>query len=352
MRDKTLIRIHKFNIGTITSDKSLIVKYIKGKPLGSLEENFASKLKIGDTFFFAGKMLEFIKIRDMTLYVKRSSKKNSMIPAWIGGQMVISDLLSKNIRKEISLSNELIKFKGFINEELKSLLPILKKQREISNIPKENQLLAEIYSFKGFKTLFVFPLEGKFVNEGIAFLWALRFANLNKATFSITANDLGFSITTTENYNFSSLKSYLSYFLSPNNLARDLESAINFSELTKSKFKNIAQISGLINNNNPSRLKTSNQLRISSNLLFEVFNKYEKNHLLLKQSSEEVKKHQLEFDRINSCLKRMSKLDLILNNIDYPSPFAFPLLVERLRNTLSNETIEERVNKLIKSYEK
>ena len=48
----------------------------------------------------------------------------------------------------------------------------------------------------------------------------------------------------------------------------------------------------------------------------------------------------------------MSKLDLILNNIDYPSPFAFPLLVERLRNTLSNETIEERVNKLIKSYEK
>ena len=352
VKDKTLIRIHKFNIGTIASDKSLIVKYMKGQTLGSLEENFASKLKIGDTFFFAGKMLEFIKIRDMTLYVKRSSKKNSMIPAWIGGQMVISDLLSKNIRKEISLSNELIKFKGFINEELKSLLPILKKQREISNIPKENQLLAEIYSFKGFKTLFVFPLEGKFVNEGIAFLWALRFANLNKATFSITANDFGFSITTTENYNFSSLKSYLSYFLSPNNLARDLESAINFSELTKSKFKNIAQISGLINNNNPSRLKTSNQLRISSNLLFEVFNKYEKNHLLLKQSHEEVKKNQLEFDRINSCLKRMSKLDLILNNIDYPSPFAFPLLVERLRNTLSNETIEERVNKLIKSYEK
>ncbi len=352
VKDKTLIRIHKFNIGTITSDKSVIVKYIKGNSLGSLEENFASKLKIGDTFFFAGKMLEFIKIRDNILYVKKSSQKSSKVPAWIGGQMVISDLLSKNIRKEISLTNELFSFKGFVNEELKSLLPVLEKQKEISKIPSEKQLLTEIYSYKGFKTLFVFPLEGKFVNEGIAFLWALRYANLNKATFSITSNDFGFSITSTENYDFSLLTNNLSYFMSNKNLSKDLESAINFSELTKNNFKNIAQISGLINNNNPSKLKTSNQLIISSNLLFEVFNKYENNHLLLKQSYEEVKKNQLEIDRIDSCLQRMSKLDLILNETKSPSPFAFPLLVERLNNTLSNETIEERVNKLIRSYEK
>ena len=288
----------------------------------------------------------------MILYVKKSSQKSSMIPAWIGGQMVISDLLSKNIRKEISLTNKIFDFKEFLNEELKSLLPILEKQKKISNIPKENQLLTEIYSYKGFKTLFVFPLEGKFVNEGIAFLWALRFANLNKTTFSITVNDFGFSITSAGNYDFSVLNNYLSYFMSSKNLEEDLESAINFTELTKNKFKNIAQISGLVNNNNPSKLKTSNQLSISSNLLFEVFNKYEKNHLLLKQSYEEVKKQQLEIDRINSCLQRMSRSDLILNETEYPSPFAFPLLVERLKNTLSNETIEERVNKLIRSYER
>ena len=140
--------------------------------------------------------------------------------------------------------------------------------------------------------------------------------------------------------------------MSRKSLEKDLESAINFSELTKNKFKNIAQISGLINNNNPSKLKTSTQLSISSNLLFEVFNKYENNHLLLKQSYEEVKKQQLEVERITSCLQRMSKLDLIFNETEFPSPFAFPLLVERLNNTLSNETIEERVNKLIRSYEK
>tara|TARA_B100000575_G_scaffold147062_1_gene117397 strand:- start:352 stop:774 length:423 start_codon:yes stop_codon:yes gene_type:complete len=140
--------------------------------------------------------------------------------------------------------------------------------------------------------------------------------------------------------------------MSSKNLEKDLESAINFSELTKNKFKNIAQISGLININNPSKLITSDQLRISSNLLYEVFNKYENKHLLLRQSYEEVKKQQLEIERIDSCLQRMNKLDLIMNTTEHPSPFAFPLLVERLNNTLSNETIEERVNKLIRSYEK
>ena len=94
--------MHKFNIGTITSDNFVIVKYLKGKPLGNLEENFAGKLKSGDTFYFAGKMLQFVKIKDMTLYVKKSSKKSSLIPTWIGGQMAISDLLSDILRKGLT----------------------------------------------------------------------------------------------------------------------------------------------------------------------------------------------------------------------------------------------------------
>ena len=352
IKDKSIIKIHKFNIGTITSDKSVVVKYIKGKPLGNLEENFASKLKPGDTFSFAGKMLEFIKIRDMILYVKRSSKKNSMVPAWVGGQIAISDLLSENIRKEIGLCNDLLDGKDFINEELKSLLPILKKQNILSTLPRENQLLAEIYSGNGYKSLFVFPLEGKFVNEGIAFLWALRFANLKEGTFSITANDFGFSLTSTVNYDFSLLKNYLTYFQNIENFEQDLESAINFSELTKKNFKKIAQISGLVNNNYPSKSKSANQLQISSNLLFDVFTKYENNHLLLKQSHREVKKKLLESSRIDEWLKKSKNLKLILNNTTQPSPFAFPLIVERLSNSLSNESIDKRVDRLIKSYEK
>ena len=351
VKNNNIKRIHKFNIGTITSDKFVIVKYLKGNPLGNLEENFASKLKKGDTFFFSGKVLEFIKIRDMTMFVKKSSKRSSMIPSWVGGQMAISDLLSNSIRKEIEICSNLYDYKELTNEELNSLKPILERQNKYSKIPKESDLLVEIYSSKEYKSLFAFPLEGKLVNEGIAFLWALRFAKYNKTTFSITANDFGFSLTSTKDYDFSLLKKHKLYFSSPLNLERDLQSAINFSELTRKKFKNIAQISGLINNHNPTKLKSASQLQISSNLLFDVFTKYENNHLLIKQAYKEVRKSNLESERMSKCLKRMSNLNFIINKTKYPSPFAFPLLVERLNNTLSNETIEKRVEKLIKSYE-
>ena len=46
----------------------------------------------------------------------------------------------------------------------------------------------------------------------------------------------------------------------------------------------------------------------------------------------------------------IKSLKILLNEIKTPTPFAFPLLVERLKNTLSNEPIEKRVEKLIKKY--
>ena len=349
VKDKSLIRMHKFNIGTITSDKFVNVKYMKGKSLGNLEENFASKLNPGDTFYFAGKMLQFVRIRDMILYVKKSTKKSSLIPAWVGGQMAISDLLCESLRKEIDICNELENY-DYLNPELNSLRPILKKQKVLSNIPKKDEFLIEIYKTKDLSNLFVFTLDGKFVNEGIAFLWALRLAKLKQSTFSITANDFGFSLTTAEDYDFSIIKKEADYFLNNKKLEEDLENAINFSELTKRRFKNIAQISGLVNQNNPTKTKTSSQLQISSSLFYDVFTKYEEGHLLIKQSHQEVKEYQLENKRISRSLERLKNLKMLLNEIKTPTPFAFPLLVERLKNTLSNEPIEKRVEKLIKKY--
>ena len=253
------------------------------------------------------------------------------------------------MRKEIDICNELENY-DYLNPELNSLRPIFKKQKTLSNIPKKDEFLIEIYKTKDLSNLFVFTLDGKFVNEGIAFLWALRLAKLKQSTFSITANDFGFSLTTAEDYDFSIIKKESDYFLDNKKLEEDLENAINFSELTKRRFKNIAQISGLVNQNNPTKTKTSSQLQISSSLFYDVFTKYEEGHLLIKQSHQEVKEYQLENKRISRSLERLKNLKMLLNEIKTPTPFAFPLLVERLKNTLSNEPIEKRVEKLIKKY--
>ena len=109
-------------------------------------------------------------------------------------------------------------------------------------------------------------------------------------------------------------------------------------------------LSPILKNKKLSLSKTSSQLQISSSLFYDVFTKYEEDHLLIKQSHEEVKEYQLENKRISKSLERLKNLRILLNETKKPTPFAFPLLVERLKNTLSNESIEKRVEKLIKKY--
>ncbi|MES3037818.1 MAG: DEAD/DEAH box helicase, partial [Bdellovibrionota bacterium] len=59
-------RLHRLNIGTITSESQISVVYMSSKKrLGLIEEHFAGKLKAGDVFQFAGKTLQFIRLQDM-----------------------------------------------------------------------------------------------------------------------------------------------------------------------------------------------------------------------------------------------------------------------------------------------
>jgi Lhr-like helicase/very-short-patch-repair endonuclease len=57
---------HRLSIGTITSELSIRVKWLSGGSLGTIEEGFVSKLRPGNTFWFAGRSLEFVRVKEMT----------------------------------------------------------------------------------------------------------------------------------------------------------------------------------------------------------------------------------------------------------------------------------------------
>ena len=81
---------HRFQIGTIVGDANITVRYQKGGYIGTIEEYFISKLKQGDVFTFAGRNLEFIRIKEMQAHVRNSSKKSAKVPAWMGGRLTLS----------------------------------------------------------------------------------------------------------------------------------------------------------------------------------------------------------------------------------------------------------------------
>ena len=138
--DQSIARLHRLNIGTITSAPSVRVRFSRGVYLGHVEESFISQLKPKDVFFFAGRQLELIRMKEMTAYVKTTTRKSSMVPAWAGGQMALSDLLTTQLREEVSRASKLI----LDTPELMSLRPLIDRQLDLSMIPSENQFLIDV----------------------------------------------------------------------------------------------------------------------------------------------------------------------------------------------------------------
>ncbi|EKQ70690.1 Lhr-like helicase [Leptolyngbyaceae cyanobacterium JSC-12] len=338
--DAQIARMHRMGIGTITSNQLVQIRYMTQGTIGTVEEGFVSKLQPGDVFFFAGKQLEFFMMKDMVVYVKAAKKKTTITPTWAGGNLAISDTLSTHLRQEI----ERVKEYPRQNEECDRLLPILQAQSRISHLPACNEFLIECCKTREGQHLYVFPFEGRFVHEGLGFLWGYRFAKQKQTTFTISVNDYGFEILAPKDYPFREL--FSEDFFSLDSLNDDIKSGLNISELTSRKFRGIAQIAGLVFKGYPSAKKTSSQLQISSSLIYEVFTKYEPDNLLLKQAEMEVLNEQLEVHRLEKTLDRLRQLTLVWKETKRPSPFAFPLLVERLNSRMSNESLLERIERM------
>ena len=343
VKEPAIARLHRLQIGTITADRAVTVRYVRGAVLGHVEEMFVSRLKPGDTFFFAGRGLEFVRLREMTAQVKASSKKSSTVPAWAGGQLSLSDLLSHHLRQELSRCAA-----GQLDSpELLALAPLLDRQSDLSRIPGPGELLVEVCRSREGSHLYAYPFEGRFVHEGIGFLWAWRLARHQRGTITVSVNDYGFELLAPRGYPFAELfKQHGEALLAGEDLLEDLAMAINLSELCRRRFRAIAQVAGLVNNGYPGKGKSGGQLQISAALLFDVFNRHEPGNRLLAQARAEVLREQLEVERIAASLERLRAATVVLELPPRPGPLAFPLLAERLNNRMSNESVLERLARL------
>jgi ATP-dependent Lhr-like helicase len=365
--DPKLARTHRMGIGTITGNTPVKIVYTNRKEIGTVEEAFVSRLKKGDVFFFAGRQLEYFQMKDMVLYVKGTKRKATVTPTWGGGQLAISDTLSYHLRREVERAGDLLKGgdrktaldssgpadpapgQPLANAELLTLAPILPAQQRLSTLPSAAELLVECCKTREGQHLYVFPFEGRFVHEGLGFLWGYRFARQRAATFTISVNDYGFEILGPRGYPYGDL--FSSDFFSRADLEADIRASLNLSELTQRQFRGVAQVAGLVFKGYPGARKTAGQLQVSTALLYEVFSKYEPDNLLLRQAEREVLQQQLETHRLAQNLTRLDGRSVVWKETPRPSPLAFPLLVERLNSRLSNETLLERIQRMKDQWE-
>lgn len=340
IKDKGMAMRHRLSIGTIPSDTSLQVKYLGGAWIGTVEEWFISQLKPGDVFWFSGKPLELIKVKEMTALVKKSSSKKGKIPVWMGGNMTLSSNISHILRAQLYLLMD----DNHDYPELTALQPIFNEQKKRSHLPAENELLIEYFEDKEGHHLLIYPFEGRFVHEGLAALVGYRISREKPITFSIAMNDYGFELLSDQPLELD--EEMFRNWLSPKNLMDDLLSAVNSTEMAKRKFRDIAAIAGLIFRGFPGKTKKEKHLQSSSQLFFEVFSEYEPDHLLLQQAYEEVIQDQLQDIRLRETLNRIKNQNLVLTRPKKATPLSFPIIIDRIREGMSSEQLEDRIQKM------
>ncbi|WP_350284514.1 ligase-associated DNA damage response DEXH box helicase [uncultured Croceitalea sp.] len=334
---------HRFQIGTIVGDASIAVRYQKGGYIGSIEEYFISKLTPGDVFTFAGRNLEFIRIKGMQAHVRNSTKRTNKVPSWMGGRLSFSAQMSELLRQELYTAELETKKQS---KEIKSLLPMFTKQREESIVPKPDEFLIETFKTRdGYHHIF-YPFEGRGVHEAMSSLLSYRISLLTPMTCSLAFNDYGFEMLSDKPINIQEVLD--NDLFTTEYMLSDLQKSLNSNEMARRKFRDIAVISGMVFTGYPDKGIKMKHLQSSSQLLFDVFKDFEPDNLLFQQAFTETSEHQLEEGRLRLALERIADQEIVWKQCKNPTPFSFPLITDRLREKLSNEKLADRIKRMTK----
>lgn len=332
---------HRMNIGTIVADDAVKVAYASGNTLGSIEESFVSRLRPGDRFVFAGKVLELKRLREMTATVERAKSVRGAIPRWNGGKMPLSTQLADAVQAQL----ERAATGDLGNPELTCLAPLLHRQESLSIIPTRDVLLLEHTRVRGHHHVFLFPFAGRLAHEGLGAVLSLRLSRLGARSVTAVVNDYGIELSCDDDIETD--PATWQGLLRREGLVDDLVESVNTVEFARRQFRVIARIAGLTQQGFPGQRVRTRQLQASSDMFYDVFSEFDPGNMLIHQAQREVLDEQLELSRLDRALERAAGLSLRIIATDTLSPLAFPLYAERLRaTTVTSESWEDRVRKL------
>ncbi|MCC6071503.1 ligase-associated DNA damage response DEXH box helicase [Massilia sp. GCM10020059] len=346
-------RRHRMGIGTIVSDSSMQVKYMTGGRIGTVEESFISRLKAGDHFLFGGRVLEFIRVHEMTAFVKRATGKNrGAVSRWMGAKMPMSSELAHAALEQLRLA-EAGQFNG---PEMQAIKPLIEIQQRWSALPTIDTLVVESMKSREGYHLFMYPFAGRSVHMGLASLFAYRIGKVQPATFSIAINDYGFELLSPDPVDWKAVFAGATGrevgLFDTTMLLEDVLDSLNATQLAQQRFREVARIAGLVFQGYPGQPKSTRQIQASSSLFFEVFRKHDAGNLLLTQAQREVMEQELELTRLRDTLNELHARAVAYCEVRRATPFGFALMVERFREKLTTEKLSDRIGRILRELEK
>lgn len=338
----TTARRHRMMIGTIAADSTMSLRWTKGGRIGQVEEAFIARLKPGDSFLFAGRALELVRVQGLTAYARLARGKRVAVPRWSGGRLPLSESLAAAFVTQLQ--------QGVNGPEHQALQPLLALQQQQSALPSLEYLLVESLRSREGWHLCLYPCAGRAVHEGLGALLAHRASQTQPRSITVAANDYGLELLSSSAWPED--HGWLKNLLSIQDLEQEIELAMNATELAKRHFREIAQAAGLVFTGYPGRGKSARQVQMSTGLLFDVFARYDPDNPLLHQTRDEVRLRELDWPRLERTVKRLSQLPLRWTHPQRLTPFAFPLYAEAQRQQLSTESLADRLQRMQQQLER
>lgn len=336
---RRIAQLHRMNIGTIASAPAVTLKFRNGRALGTVEESFLGRLLPQQSFLFQGRALELVRVEGVVAYVKSASKKTTYVPRWGGGLLPFSRPLGDRVRER--WLEEPGEDADVLDAHVQALI---EAQAYVSARPDRERILVEHLLDRAGHHLFLYPFEGFLTNEAFGTLLATRISRDAPATIAVAANEYGVALYASRDVPL--LEWVREHGVSRDTLAQDIREACNVTELAKRRFFSIARTAGLVLQNMPGKERKNRQLLTSSNLIFDVLQRYDPGNLLLAQAEQEVLDVHFDVERLTGAFARAETHGLDFVPLERPSPLAFPLMVERVRARVSRESLADRIRRM------
>ncbi|GAA5065108.1 ligase-associated DNA damage response DEXH box helicase [Roseibacterium beibuensis] len=342
LRDPRATQRIRMNIGTIVDADKMQVRLHKtrgGKPLGEVEEYFASLLRKGDTFLIGGEIVRYEGMREMVVEVTRTPTQKPKIATFMGTKFATSTQLSDRI------------LTMFRQEDWPDLPPHtrdwLHLQRQVSRLPERDRLLVESFPHDGREHLVAYGFAGRNAQQTLGLLLTQRMEAQGLNPMGFVATDYATLI-----WGLDAVTEAAPLF-SRDNLVETMETWLADNAVMKRTFKGSAIITGLIDRNMPGgKRKSGRQATFSTDILYDTLRKYDPDHLMLRITRDEAMRGLVDFGRIEEMLARIG------DRIDHQrltrvTPLAAPLFLEPGRvpvEGLANQRLlEEEATRLMQT---
>jgi ATP-dependent Lhr-like helicase len=332
---------YRLNVGTIVEAPMLKVRLtrhrgrggnVRGGPvLGEIEEYFVETLAPGDTFLFAGKIVRFEGIRENECYVASAAGNDPKVASYMGGKFPLSTYLAAEVRSMLA------------DPSRWHLLPDqvadwLRLQKEVSVLPRREDLLVETFPRGDRFYMVAYPFEGRLAHQTLGMLLTRRLERAGAHPLGFVATDYSLAVWSLEDMGrmFRTGALPLADLYAEDMLGDDLEAWLADSWMLKRTFRNCAVIAGLIERRHPGREKTGRQVTVSADLIYDVLRTHQPDHILLQATRVDAAAGLLDVKRLGEMLSRI-RGRIVHKDLDRISPLAVPIMLEIGRESVNGE---------------